>query len=132
MRQASYPLDNLLVDEDARATAVLGDPLSDLGRMVVYNRLGEIAGDDVGVSTVAGAPGHLTETETIERYAAGSGRDLSRFGFHLGLAAFQLAVIVEGVHYRHPNGQTDGEGGGPRPAGAVCGTSSSRRRRARA
>ncbi|WP_256341647.1 phosphotransferase family protein [Streptomyces sp. TLI_105] len=112
-----YRLDNVLVDDDDRATAVLdwematlGDPLSDLALMVVYNRLGEVVGDGAGVSTVAGAPGYLTEAETIERYAAGSGRDLSRFGFHLGLAAFKLAVIIEGIHYRHLNGQTVGEG----------------------
>ncbi|MEU8530139.1 phosphotransferase family protein [Streptomyces sp. NPDC048629] len=112
-----YRLDNLLVDDEDRATAVLdwematlGDPLSDLALMVVYNRLGEVVGDDAGVSTVAGAPGYLSETETIERYAAGSGRDLSGFGFHLGLAAFKLAVIIEGIHYRHRSGQTVGDG----------------------
>ncbi|MEV6329331.1 phosphotransferase family protein [Streptomyces sp. NPDC051909] len=112
-----YRLDNVLVDDDDRPTAVLdwematlGDPLSDLALMVVYNRLGEVVGDHAGVTTVAGAPGYLTEAETIERYAAGSGRDLSRFGFHLGLAAFKLAVILEGIHYRHLNGQTVGEG----------------------
>nr|WP_218922728.1 phosphotransferase family protein [Streptomyces vietnamensis] len=111
-----YRLDNLLVDEDDRVTAVLdwematlGDPLSDLALMAVYNRLGEVVGD-AGVSTVAGAPGCLTEAETIERYAAGSGRDLSRFGFHLGLAAFKLAVIIEGIHYRHRSGHTVGDG----------------------
>ncbi|WOX20771.1 phosphotransferase family protein [Streptomyces solicathayae] len=112
-----YRLDNLLVDDEDRATAVLdwematlGDPLSDLALMVVYNRLGEVVGDAAGVSTVAGAPGYLTETETVERYAAGSGRDLSGFGFHLGLAAFKLAVIIEGIHYRHRSGQTVGDG----------------------
>lgn len=112
-----YRLDNVLIDDGDRPTAVLdwematlGDPLSDLALMVVYNRLGEVAGDDAGVTTVAGAPGYLTETETIERYAAAGGRDLSRFGFHLGLAAFKLAVIIEGIHYRHLQGQTVGEG----------------------
>ncbi|MEU9858549.1 phosphotransferase family protein [Streptomyces sp. NPDC047974] len=112
-----YRLDNLLVDDHDRPTAVLdwematlGDPLCDLALMVIYNRLGKVVGDAGGVSTVARAPGHLTEAETIERYAAGSGRDLSRIGFHLGLAAFKLAVIVEGIHYRHLKGQTVGEG----------------------
>ncbi|WP_406864359.1 phosphotransferase family protein [Streptomyces sp. HUAS MG47] len=112
-----FRLDNLLVDDADRPTAVLdwematlGDPLSDLALMVVYNRLGEVVRDDTGLSTVARAPGYLTETETIERYAAGSGRDLARIGFHLGLAAFKLAAIVEGIHYRHVNGQTVGEG----------------------
>ncbi len=31
-------------------------------------------------------------------------------GFHLGLAYFKLAVILEGIHYRYLQGQTVGEG----------------------
>jgi hypothetical protein len=31
-------------------------------------------------------------------------------GFHLGLGAFKLAVILEGIHYRHLHGQTVGPG----------------------
>jgi hypothetical protein len=30
--------------------------------------------------------------------------------FHLGLAHFKLAVILEGIHFRHAQGQTVGEG----------------------
>jgi hypothetical protein len=37
-------------------------------------------------------------------------RDLSRFGFYLGLASFKLAGILEGIHYRFLNRQTVGEG----------------------
>ena len=31
-------------------------------------------------------------------------------GFHLALAYFKLAVILEGIHYRFLQGQTVGEG----------------------
>jgi hypothetical protein len=31
-------------------------------------------------------------------------------GFHLGLAYFKLAVILEGIHYRHVHGQAVGSG----------------------
>ena len=31
-------------------------------------------------------------------------------GFHLALAYFKLAVILEGIHYRYLQGQTVGEG----------------------
>ena len=62
------------------------------------------------VSDVSAAPGFLTEDAVIERYARGSDRDLSGFGFYLGLAAFKLAAILEGIHYRHLHGQTVGAG----------------------
>jgi len=55
-------------------------------------------------------PGFLPIGEILERYAVGSGRDLGHLGFHLGLAYFKLAVILEGIHYRHTQGQTVGEG----------------------
>jgi hypothetical protein len=31
-------------------------------------------------------------------------------GFYLGLAYFKIAVILEGIHYRHLHGQTVGTG----------------------
>ena len=46
----------------------------------------------------------------LARYADRSRHDLSDLAFHLGLAAFKLAVILEGIHYRHLQGQTVGPG----------------------
>lgn len=111
-----FRLDNVLVDDHDRAAAVLdwematlGDPLTDLALMLTYHRLG--AGPlGALVTDAAQAPGFLTETEIVERYAAGSARDLSRFGWYRGLAAFKLAAILEGIHHRHLSGQTVGEG----------------------
>ncbi|MFF0544994.1 phosphotransferase family protein [Nocardia thailandica] len=112
-----YRLDNVLVDANDRPAAVidwematLGDPLTDLALMLIYGRL---AGRDAVSGLVAdatAAPGFLTEDEIIARYTARSARDMSRFGFHLGLAAFKLAAILEGIHYRHLRGQTVGAG----------------------
>ena len=62
------------------------------------------------MSNVSAAPGFLDERAVIERYSRGSDRDLSGFGFYLGLAAFKLAAILEGIHYRHLHGQTVGAG----------------------
>ena len=114
-----YRLDNVLIDATPeggdRLTAVLdwematlGDPLTDLALMLLYQRLGAAAGSLV--SDVAAAPGYLTEDEILARYAAGGGRDLTHFGFYLGLAAFKLAAILEGIHYRYLQGQTVGPG----------------------
>ena len=113
-----FRLDNVLVDDADEVTAVLdwematlGDPLTDLALMLVYNRLGAHAGGGRdSVSNVSAAPGFLDERAVIERYSRGSDRDLSGFGFYLGLAAFKLAAILEGIHYRHLHGQTVGAG----------------------
>ncbi len=107
-----YRLDNLLVDAGDRITAVLdwematlGDPLTDLALMLVYHRLAVLGAGDADACL---APGFLTEEEIIERYA--EQREPARFGFYLGLASFKLAVILEGIHYRHRHGQTVGQG----------------------
>jgi aminoglycoside phosphotransferase (APT) family kinase protein len=111
-----YRLDNILVDDADRLAAVidwematLGDPLTDLALLLVYHRLGELPNSG-GVTDVGSAPGFLSEHEIIERYAAGSARDMSRFGFYLGLASYKLAAILEGIHYRYLHGQTVGPG----------------------
>ena len=111
-----FRLDNVLVDAEDRAAAVidwematLGDPLTDLALMVVYGRLGEqMQGDEV--VDCASTPGFLSEDEIIARYSAHSHRDMSRFGFYIGLASFKLAAILEGIHYRYLNGHTVGAG----------------------
>lgn len=111
-----FRLDNLLIDERDEVAAVLdwematlGDPLTDVGLLQVYQALSGMGGG-AGVSDVALAPGWLARDEILDRYAAGSGRDLSHLSFHLGLAYFKLAVILEGIHYRYTQGQTVGEG----------------------
>ncbi|MFE7567236.1 phosphotransferase family protein [Streptomyces sp. NPDC057539] len=110
-----YRLDNVLIDEDDRIRAVLdwemstlGDPLTDLGLLVMYSTPLELTGSPI--STTAEAAGHPTPGELIERYAAGSGRDTSAISWYTAFAWFKLAVILEGIHYRHTLGQTVGPG----------------------
>ncbi|TQN31843.1 aminoglycoside phosphotransferase (APT) family kinase protein [Haloactinospora alba] len=109
-----YRLDNVLVDERDRITAVLdwemstlGDPLTDLALIIAYSspELPHIA----GVSNVGEAPGFPGADEIVRRYAERSGRDVSTLDFYVGFAFFKLAVILEGIHYRHSQGQTVGE-----------------------
>ena len=111
-----YRLDNLLVDDEDRVAAVidwematLGDPLTDVALLVVYQRMAEQLGG-AAVADASTADGFLTNEEMLARYATGSGRDLSAMGFYLGLAYFKIAVILEGIHYRHVHGQTVGSG----------------------
>ena len=111
-----FRLDNVLFDDDDRPTAVLdwematlGDPLADLSLMLMYGRVSttEVAGE---VSDVTLAAGYPDEDELVRRYAESTGRDVSQLGFYLGLAAYKLAAILEGIHYRHIHGQTVGPG----------------------
>ncbi|TXL86310.1 phosphotransferase family protein [Streptomyces sp. IB2014 016-6] len=110
-----YRLDNVLIGDDDRINAVLdwemstlGDPLTDLGLLVMYSAPLEITGSPI--STTAGAAGHPSPAELIERYAAGSGRDTSAIAWYTAFAWFKLAVILEGIHYRYTLGQTVGGG----------------------
>lgn len=116
-----YRLDNVLVDIDGddRITAVLdwemstlGDPLTDVAVLLAYQQLGEQApaASRGLVTDAAKAPGHLSREESLTLYAERSGRDVSDIDFHLALAFFKLAVILEGIHFRHSQGQTLGSG----------------------
>jgi aminoglycoside phosphotransferase (APT) family kinase protein len=114
-----YRLDNVLVRQDAdgvdRIKAILdwemstlGDPLTDLGLLVMYST--DLGLPKSPVSTTATAAGHPAPAELIERYAARSGRDVSAVSWYTAFAWFKLAVILEGIHYRYTLGQTVGAG----------------------
>ncbi|MCZ2525800.1 phosphotransferase family protein [Streptomyces sp. HB2AG] len=110
-----YRLDNVLVDSDDRIRAILdwemstlGDPLTDLGLLVMYSD--RPAGDDSPVANTGAAPGHPAVQELIERYAERSGRDVSGINWYTAFACFKLAVILEGIHLRYTKGQTVGSG----------------------
>jgi aminoglycoside phosphotransferase (APT) family kinase protein len=110
-----YRLDNVLIGGDDRLTAVLdwemstlGDPLTDLGLLVMYGEQQHIP--DLPAPTTGGAPGHPSTAEVVRRYAERSGRDVSAIDWYTAFAYFKLAVILEGIHYRFTLGQTLGAG----------------------
>jgi aminoglycoside phosphotransferase (APT) family kinase protein len=78
--------------------ATLGDPLTDLGLLITYWDL---------VGWGAGFP---PGDELVARYAERGGADVGSLDWHVALGCFKLAVIAEGIHYRHTLGQTVGEG----------------------
>jgi aminoglycoside phosphotransferase (APT) family kinase protein len=116
-----YRLDNCLVGADDEIHAVvdwematLGDTRTDLALMLVYERLGASAGGDL-VSDVARAQGWPGSEQQLAAYTVARGREpgdmgLEHMNWHLGLAYFKLAVILEGIHYRYLQGQTLGDG----------------------
>ncbi|WP_411282679.1 phosphotransferase family protein [Lapillicoccus sp.] len=111
-----YRLDNLLVNPGDEIGAVvdwematLGDPLTDVALLLTYHRIADLE-LGAGVSTASRAPGFVSRDDVVARYGARSDRDLTHLGFYEALACFKLAVILEGIHYRHVHGQTVGEG----------------------
>jgi aminoglycoside phosphotransferase (APT) family kinase protein len=111
-----YRLDNVLIGPSLRVNAVLdwemstlGDPLSDLALMLVYaGRPLLVAGGRPRAPI--DVPGHPSPDEMIDRYAKRGGRDVGDLHWYVAFAAFKLAVILEGVHYRYVHGQTVGPG----------------------
>ena len=108
-----YRLDNVLVTSEGDIGAVLdwematlGDPLVDLGLMLVYQ--GQPVG--VGAPPATSAEGYPSPEELVRMYAGVTGRDVSRLGWYVALGCFKLAVIAEGIHFRHSQGLTVGAG----------------------
>ena len=111
-----YRLDNCLVGADDQIHAVvdwematLGDTRTDVALMLVYETLGASAGGDL-VSDVAKAQGWPGNQQQLAAYTAASDWELGDMNWHMALAYFKLAVILEGIHYRFLKGQTVGEG----------------------
>jgi aminoglycoside phosphotransferase (APT) family kinase protein len=106
-----YRLDNVLIDPAGRVAAVLdwemaalGDPLADLGLLLVY------WDGPAWPAATALAPHMPSGSELVARYARRRPVELSRLDWYVALGCFKLAVIAEGIHYRHLAGQTVGAG----------------------
>ncbi len=109
-----YRLDNCIVGDDGAIRAVLdweictlGDPLADVGLLMVYwTGPDDVAG---GLSAPAtSAAGFPNRADLLARYGAVSGRDLREIDFYVAFAYWKLACIVEGVHARYLGGAMGG------------------------
>jgi aminoglycoside phosphotransferase (APT) family kinase protein len=105
-----YRLDNMILTPDGEVAAVvdwelctLGDPLADVGLLMVY--WPEAGEEAVALGQPATlAPGFPTREELKARYAERSGRDLSQLDFFVALGYWKLAIILEGVYARYAAG----------------------------
>jgi len=111
-----YRMDNVLIGPSLEVRAVLdwemstlGDPLSDIALMLVYAGRPLLTKDGRPHAPIS-VPGHPSLSEMSTRYAERSKRDVGDLHWYVAFAAFKLAVILEGVHYRYVHGQTVGEG----------------------
>jgi aminoglycoside phosphotransferase (APT) family kinase protein len=113
-----YRIDNVLLapEDPTRIAAVLdwemstlGDPLCDLGMLMMYwGRPGERFASPVHAITAAN--GFPERDELADLYGARTGASLEQLPFYVAFSYFKLAVIVEGIHARHMDGLTVGEG----------------------
>ena len=88
--------------------ATLGDPLTDLGLLVVYQTLSADA--DFVMPRMHPGDGFLTAEEMVARYGDTSGRELGDLDWYVAFGYFKLAVIAEGIHNRYLQGKTVGAG----------------------
>lgn len=105
-----YRLDNCMIRPDGEVAAVLdweictlGDPLADLGLLMVYWSDPDDAGAGL-LSPATALPGFPTRAELVERYAERSGRDVSNLSAYVAFGYWKLACIVEGVYARYVGG----------------------------
>lgn len=88
--------------------STLGDPLSDMGLHLAYR---DPAFEPVLGGSAASVSDRMPSADRLaERYATSSGRDMGSFDFHRALGYFKIAVIAEGIHARHVQGLTVGQG----------------------
>ncbi|MDT4915048.1 MAG: hypothetical protein QOC66_4176, partial [Pseudonocardiales bacterium] len=85
-----------------------GDPLTDVGLLVVYQDLAQ-QGDTI-MPRMLPERGFLTAEQMVARYAERSPRDLAHLNWYVGFGYFKLAVVAEGIHHRYLAGKTVGEG----------------------
>ncbi len=113
-----FKLDNVTMESTAagpRLTAILdwematvGDPLADLGYLMSFwLEPGETSEFDEVAGNVTSTGGFPTRDEMVQRYAAGSGRDVADLTFYTALAIWKLAILLEGSYSRHLAGTTD-------------------------
>jgi aminoglycoside phosphotransferase (APT) family kinase protein len=112
-----YRMDNVVLDDRGEVRAILdwelctlGDPLADLGLLMVYWA-------DPGDTTAAlgfsptTAPGFSTRAQVLQDYADVSTLDLSGIGYYSAFGYWKLACILQGVYARYVAGAGAGDQG---------------------
>ncbi len=114
-----YRLDNTVLDDAGTVQAILdweictlGDPLADLGLLLVYwAEPGDADQTLVGVTPTT-LPGFATRSELLDRYAKASGLDVSPIPYYRAFGFWKLACILQGVHVRYAGGAAAGDRSG--------------------
>jgi aminoglycoside phosphotransferase (APT) family kinase protein len=111
-----YRLGNTMLDASAPARlkaifdwemATIGDPLADVGYMMVHwIRPGDTAGY-FNLQSVTQRPGFPEREEMIARYEQRSGRSMQALNWYVTLALWKAIVFMEGNYKRAISGTTD-------------------------
>jgi aminoglycoside phosphotransferase (APT) family kinase protein len=110
-----YRLDNTMMGDDGSVRAVLdweictlGDPLADVGLLMVYWTEPGDERSALGVAPTA-LPGFPTREEMRLRYAQRSGREIGVLDFYVAFGYWKLACILQGVRSRYAAGAAGGD-----------------------
>ena len=111
-----YRLDNCMFDDEGNVVAVLdweictlGDPLADLGILMVYwsepsDAIGGLLG---GATALEGFP---SRAELVQAYQEASGREVGNIDYYVAFGYWKLACILEGVYTRYKAGAMGDDG----------------------
>jgi aminoglycoside phosphotransferase (APT) family kinase protein len=111
-----YRLDNCMIADDGSVAAVLdwelctlGDPLADMGLLMVYwNDKGDTTSALMTAPTAI--DGFPSRAELKQRYADKTGRDVAELDFYVSFGYWKLACILEGVFARYSHGAMGNDG----------------------
>ena len=111
-----YGLHNCLIGSDGTVAAVvdweistLGDPLADLA--YALNAWSDPSDRVAPAPTAATSPpGFPARSALAQRYAARTGRDLSRLDYYFAFNRWKTAAIIHGVYARYVEGKKSHEG----------------------
>jgi aminoglycoside phosphotransferase (APT) family kinase protein len=112
-----YRMDNVVLADDGTVRAILdweictlGDPLADLGLLMVYWADPTDATAVLGLSPTT-APGFSTREQVKERYDSVSDLDVSGVGYYMAFGYWKLGCILQGVYARYVAGAGAGDQG---------------------
>jgi aminoglycoside phosphotransferase (APT) family kinase protein len=119
-----YRFGNVIVGCDAPARleaildwemATIGDPLADLGYLVVSWSEPDAPEHPLLLSPVTSQPGFPTRQELIDRYADRSGKKVEALPWYEAFALWKASVFCEAIYGRYLKGERDDHW-----AGALC------------
>ncbi len=112
-----YRLGNTMVASDAPARliaifdwemATIGDPLADVGYMMLHWRQADDADDSrFNLQSVTVRDGFPSRPELVSRYEARSGRSMQALDWYVALAMWKAVAFMEGNYKRAVSGSTD-------------------------
>ncbi len=113
-----YRLDNTVLDENGRVKAILdweictlGDPMADLGLLLVYwSERSDASAALLGAAPTT-ADGFIGRAGVLEAYAKHTSLDVSHVSYYQAFGYWKLACILQGVFARYSAGATAGDTG---------------------